>query len=212
MKRKTTKVTHKKGFGILDRVKERKAAVKAIAALRSLVKKASEDLSVADYYANRLGHDLSNLEMTLDEMLPAVGSHVPILQNLFEEDGDETVEAALQAKSVEAAHWEEPSSEQIQEAINLQLEQEAVEQEELDTLALSVEVLEVIRRNDTIRVTISRYGHIEQEFYETNSQEDFARLGQFYRDIDLVTFRSRSRAAPEPDIPTCVQELPNCGF
>jgi len=109
-------------------------------------------------------------------------------------------------------HWEEPSSEQIQEAINLQLEQEAVEQEELDMLALSIEVLEVIRRNDTIRVTISRYGHIEQEFYETNSQEDLARLGHFYPDIDLATFRSRSRAAPEPDIPTCVQELPNCGF
>jgi len=87
MKRKTTKVTHNKGFGILDRVKERKAAVKAIAALRSLVKKASEDLSVADYYASRLGHDLCNLEITLNEMLPAFGSHVPLLVNLFE-DGD----------------------------------------------------------------------------------------------------------------------------
>ena len=86
MKTKTTTSTRKKGFGILDRDKDRKAAVKAIAALRSFVRKASADLSVADYYANRLGHDLSNLEVTLNEMLPPVASSAPTLRDLFWEE------------------------------------------------------------------------------------------------------------------------------
>lgn len=86
MRAQTQTATTKRRFGILDRDKERKAAIEALMALRSLAKKAAADLSIPEYYANRLGHDLSNIEITLNEMLPPVGSRVPILRDLFIEE------------------------------------------------------------------------------------------------------------------------------
>ncbi len=73
-------------FGTLDRDKERVAAIKALKVLRSLAKKAAADLSVPEYYSNRLGHDLSNIEMTINELLPAIGTRASILQDLFVEE------------------------------------------------------------------------------------------------------------------------------
>ncbi len=86
MRAKTNRATPKRRFGVLDRDKERKAAIKALAALRGLAQKAAADLSVPEYYSCRLGHDLSNLEMTINELLPPIGTRVPILRDLFEEE------------------------------------------------------------------------------------------------------------------------------
>ena len=91
-------------------------------------------------------------------------------------------EGDIRSKMIAEYGWtEEPTEGQLQEAIELQLEQDV--EELVDEPDLSVEVLEVIHQHDTVKVTISRYGHIESEFYKTNSHEDSKKLVQFYPDI-----------------------------
>jgi hypothetical protein len=73
-KTKTKATRSKQGFGVLDPVKERKVANKAIAALRGLAKRVGYDLSIHECHSNRLRYELGLIEDTLNELLPPPGS------------------------------------------------------------------------------------------------------------------------------------------
>jgi|SRR5580693_4993679 hypothetical protein len=87
MKSKTKTAKAKRGFGVLDREKARKDAVRAVKLLRKVSKDAGADLSVNEVYPARLNYELGHIEMTLNEMLPPNGAEPkPTLRGLFEED------------------------------------------------------------------------------------------------------------------------------
>ena len=97
MKSKTTTAKTKRGFGVLDRDKARKDAVRAVKLLRKVATYAGADLSVNEIYPARLNYELGGIEMTLNEMLPPTGAEPkPTLRGLFEEDEPASLEGINQ--------------------------------------------------------------------------------------------------------------------
>ena len=115
--KKTKAVKAKRGFGVLDREKARKDAIRAVKVLRKVAKDAGTDLSVHEVYSNRLRHELDLLEQKNNEMLPPVGSEPKAcLRGLFEEDDAE------QLARMESSATDDEGSDTDQERSNVDKE------------------------------------------------------------------------------------------